>query len=307
MAGTSLTAGVPDMKALAASVGGQPLRPTRGVYTLTVREDWATANVLRRLAAGARSPAGLHIGWGSFRNLDIVAARRSRCVLLFDINHHQLQVWRAVEKAILAADSALECTVILDRLLPRDPPLRQFSESTVGWLQGDMARAQSWLWRRAPERFHHVKSLFEAGRVGLAALDIRGCIPGKDGACADPFDNLARRLRQLDRRHGIRLDTLYISNIPHALKSKSGFHGEDNEAWNLTIRDVRGGRRKLSAYERMWQNLEKIAPPGTLLISAESLSPRSLPNDLQWRTRCGEFERAKTSALARWSRVSRPA
>lgn len=295
------------MKGLAAAVGGKPLRPRRGVYTLTVREDWGTAITLRRLANSALSPAGMHIGWGSFRNLDIVAARGSHCVLLFDINYHQLQVWRAVEGAILAARSGLDFTVILDRLLPRDPPLRQFTEPTLAWLQGDLARAQSWLWRRKPERFFHVKSLFESGRVGIAALDIRGRASGSRNSARDPFEVLARRLRRLERWQGIVLDTLYVSNIPYALKDRYGFHGEDNEAWGLTAADGRGGRRRVSAYERMWWNLEKIARPGTLLINAESLSPRSLPNDLQWRTRCGEFAPAKAAALRRWvAKRSRP-
>jgi hypothetical protein len=264
-----------------------------------MREDWGTADVLRRLGTVPGSIAGMHVGWGSFRNLDIVAARRSCCALVFDINHHQLQVWRAVEEAILAGQSGLDFTVILDRLLPRTPPLRQFSDSTLDWLHGDLARPQSWLWRRKPERFLHVKSLFESGSIGFAALDIRGRSPDPASVATDPFDTLARRLRQLESRHGIVTDTIYVSNIPYMLRNKSGFYGDDNEKWNLTIADGRGRHRRLPAYERMWWNLEKIARPGTLLISAESLSPRSRADDLQWRTRCGEFARLKTEALAR--------
>lgn len=71
-----------------------PLEPDRGGYTLTMRECSGSEQVLEWLAQEPPDPgkARVHVGWGSFRNLDVAGARRSGWILLLDVNRHQFRV-----------------------------------------------------------------------------------------------------------------------------------------------------------------------------------------------------------------------
>lgn len=287
------TLSLKTVEELAAALGGEALAPPRGGYTLTMREDPGTAETLETLARAPRRARALHLGWGSFRNLDIVAARRSEAALICDLNLHQLEVWEAVRLAIRDAATAVAFVEALPDLLPRTPRLRQFLPDTRAWLRTDLDRPWSWLCRAAPERYAHVRSRFAAGAVGFCALDLRG----ERGADRAPgFATLAAALRGPGA--GWALDTVYVSNIPYMLRGDTGFFGERQADWTLRVRE--GGRqRSVSAHERMWRNLALVCGADTLLISAEFLAPDRPDDDPHWRTELGAFSAMRRQSLQR--------
>lgn len=254
-----------------------PLEPDRGGYTLTMRECCGAERVLERLAQGlpGDGAARVHMGWGSFRNLDAAAARQSEWVVLLDVNRHQFSVWRAVAGAL--CDPAVEDPAsFVDAVVPRlpaTPRLRQFADSTRRWLGGDLERPGSWLFLGAPERFRHVSGLFRRGRVATACVDLRG---GRGGARI--FEQLAARMRAAQAAGRATFDTLYVSNIPWMLAQPRGFFDEPHAA------HVADPQRPVLVAVR--ENLARIAPCFAHVISAARLRADAPLDNLQW---CSEL------------------
>ena len=176
-----------------------PLEPDRGGYTLTMRECSGAEDVLERLrSVGPDDSRRAHVGWGSFRNLDIAAARRSSWLLLLDVNIHQFRVWEAVRTALrdpAATDAGAFINLVLP-LLPTQPRLRQFATSTRTWLTGDLERPGSWLFAERPKRFAWIQGLFRDGRAAVGCMDLRG-VPQGD---ADPFSSMAGHMADAVRQ-----------------------------------------------------------------------------------------------------------
>ena len=248
----------------------------RGGYTLTMRESHGASTSLLRLAESrmALNTATVHVGWGSFRNLDIAAARRSSRVLLLDINTYQLKVWEAVASAIRQPDVTTPRAFIntLVPLLPHTPRLRQFSESTHDWLSGDLERPESWLYEAEPESFEFIKTLFTGNRVAIGCLDMRaGGLPEHS-----PFTAMAGEMQTAQLEHQIVFDTLYVSNIPWMLAQPLGFFGESHQS-RMTLTDE-------PVLQRLHHNLSQIVPGFQTVVSAAHLSADALPDNLQWET-----------------------
>lgn len=273
-----------DLRELIGKAAMEPLRTGRGGYTLTMRECQGAEEVLARLAAErtTRDAPGsrLHLGWGSFRNLDIVAARRSAWALLLDVNLHQFEVWDAVFGALAAApDGPAFIEALLERL-PTEPPLRQFAADTRRWLTADRERPGSWLYRDAPERYSHVKRLLEGRRVATGCVDLRG--GGDDGG--NTVLGLARRVELAEAAGYVVFDTLYVSNIPWMLQQPVGFFGETH-ADHLPADAADVGRQVRS-------NLLSLASRCRWVISAARLRSDATPDNLHWTTELlsrGEF------------------
>lgn len=251
-----------------------PLTPDRGGYTITMREEAGAREALRTLAAeqGA-SPSRLHVGWGSFRNLDVVAARRSAHVLLMDLNAHQLAVWAAVDTA-LRQPHVTDVTSFIDEVvqgLPTTPRLRQFMDCTHAWITADTLREGSWLWTQAPERFAWVQGLFRSGRVAVACMDMRG------GPGPSQFAGLRARLSAAREHHGIQADTLYVSNLLWMMAQAKGFFGEAH--------DDHMASHAGSALMQAQGNLASIAPVFQWVVEASHLAPAATDANLQWQTR----------------------
>ncbi|HET6787877.1 MAG TPA: hypothetical protein VFH49_07950, partial [Aquabacterium sp.] len=207
----------------------QPLVPERGGYTLTMRECQGAAEALAALAADRGSQSGgprLHMGWGSFRNLDIVAARRADAALLLDINVHQFRVWAALIEALCRPEARTPAALVdlLVPLLPHMPPLRQFASSTRQWLMGDLERPGSWLWADDATGYEWVRECVRAGCMRTGCLDLRGGAAG-----AAHWAQLAARLSLAMQDAGVVPDTLYVSNLPWMLGLPRGFFGERHE------------------------------------------------------------------------------
>ncbi len=253
-----------------------PLAPDRGGYTLTMRECSGSEDVLARLAERVSGDRGgrVHMGWGSFRNLDIAAARRSSWLLLMDVNLHQFRVWDAVRAALCdpaVADAAAFVEAVVP-LLPHQPRLRQFSSCTRTWLMGDLERPGSWLFAERPERFAMIQALFRDRRVATGCMDLRGA-PGGDG---DPFGVLATRITDAAARAGASFDTLYVSNIPWMMAQDVGFFGESHEPYMTEGED--------RVLDRVRRNLSTLAPCFGMIVSAAHLRPDATPANLQWHS-----------------------
>jgi hypothetical protein len=285
---------VKALAALAARITDAPLSPDRGGYTLTMRECLGSEETLAVLEQEAEAldpaPARLHLGWGSFRNLDIVAARRSAAALLLDVNIHQHGVWQAVREALAQSAGPAAFVEELAPRLPHTPRLRQFADNVLTWLRGDLERAGSWLSRARPERFEHVRSLFAAGGVALAALDLRG-----GGAASRRFDALARELNALRGEAGLALDTVYISNIPWMLAQPLGFFGERHEPYLA--------QPALSAVENARLHLGCFLSQARWVASAMRLRADASPDNLQWLTELLEPKTLLESDL--WKKLSK--
>jgi len=262
---------VSPLAEFAARLSDAPLAPDRGGYTLTMRECAGAEEALAVLEQEAETldpgEMRLHLGWGSFRNLDLVAARRSGAALLLDVNVHQVRVWEAVRAALIgSADASAFIGQVVPKL-PHAPRLRQFSESTPGWLRGDLERPGSWLCAARPERFRHVRELFAAGRVATASLDLRGGSPG-----GRRFDFLAHELQTT----GLALDTVYLSNIPWMLAQPLGFFGENHEPFLAEPR--------LSPLQNVHAHLGRFIRRARWVVSAMRLRADASPDNLQWTT-----------------------
>ena len=244
-----------------------PMDPDRGGYTVTMRESVGADETLARLDEGA-SFGRLHVGWGSFRNLDMVARRQSSWVLLLDINVHQFRVWDAVRAALKAVD-VVDSAGFIEKvipLLPHTPRLRQFTESTGDWLTADTLRPGSWLFHEAPERFRRIQGLYRDGRVATACMDVRG----------DAFAALAENIRKADRQGHAHPDTLYVSNLPWMLAQRETFFGES---------ETKAARREdEESLARVHVNFSAIAGLFPHVVSASHLAETSRPDDLQGKT-----------------------
>lgn len=252
-------------------LGGRPLRPDRGGYTVTMREDEGTARALAALRASRRAAPCIHVGWGSFRNLDIAAARSSASVYLCDINLHQFRVWRAVRQALHGADSPAAFVDAVAPKLPQRPRLRMFSTDVRDWIGRELSRPDSWLNERSTERYRHIRELFETGAVRVLQLDLAT----SPDAPLRPFGRLAARLSERASNDGFAVDTVYVSNIPFMLQQAVGFFGEDQSS---------DGRSVSASLHAVRHNLGSLASPAALLITAEHLATTSTNDNLQWRT-----------------------
>lgn len=273
----------------------EPLSPDRGGYTLTMRECAGAEESLARLEAEAEAaePGNrLHLGWGSFRNLDLIAARRSSWGLLLDVNRHQFEVWDAVRRALRrSADAAGFIDAVVSEL-PRQPRLRQFSDSTRTWLRGDLERPGSWLFEARPDRFRHVRRLFDEDRIATACVDLRG------GSAGRPFEALAAAVRRARESGAVEPDTVYVSNIPWVLAQPAGFFGEAHAPFlprdaGSVVAQVHDNLRRLVPAFR-WvvcairpredavvpEHAPVQAPPGP----AVSDGAAQMPDDLHWIT-----------------------
>ncbi|MEE9344435.1 MAG: hypothetical protein V3U88_02390 [Methylococcales bacterium] len=284
---------LPDITQIASEISGHSLEPNRGGYTVTMREDPGAAAVLQRLAADDPMYGRLHLGWGSFRNLDIIAARQSTCAFIFDINRHQLRVWQVLADVVQDCLIAEELVKRLAALLPDQPRLRRFKDSVEEWLLSDLERPESWLSTNHRSRFEYIRDLFRAGNIGIASLDI--CDPGLYQAQPERsgFSRLASALDQLGNAEKIFTDTLYLSNIPYMLCNNSGFFGKSEWCWVSVAHDGSECYEGNAVLQIMWDNLQSVISPVTLTVQANQLAPGFSDEDPHWLTTVSTFQVAK--------------
>jgi hypothetical protein len=277
------------VRALAEALPPRWLETDRGGYTITMRETTGAAQCLQRLDVGAaaRSEARIHVGWGSFRNLDLAAARRSAAVLLLDVNRHQQVIWETVAAVLAApeATSPARFAAALAEALPDRPASRRFNPDLGRWLASDLERPQSWLCAGRPERFAHVQMLFRDGAVAVACADLLDSAPG--AAVRLLAEALASAACGADGRP----DTLDLSNLPWMLLQRDAFFGADGPAEALAPRRA-----------RIQAAIGAIAAPFAHVIAAARETSRSAPASRSWRT---ELLRPSDLDDALWTRIPR--
>jgi hypothetical protein len=270
-----------------------PLHTDRGGYTVTMRETSGSEQVIRALRqkslSNTTNTGKLHLGWGSFRNLDIMAARQCQWGLLLDINIHQFTVWDAVFEALRQTDRQEDFVDCVVPLIPDSPKPRQFANSTSHWLKADFLRPDSWLNFEHPDRFSHIQRMVIEGRIITACLDMRGSTNGHSPL----FDELAQNLK-VARELGVSLDTLYVSNIPWMLNQQEGFFGESHQ---LHLHD-----QSVQATRQAKHNLQKIVQEECHIISAMHLTPTATAENLHWDTRL--YTPAQFFSDAVWQEMS---
>jgi hypothetical protein len=262
---------LPWFKLLADQLPSLWIEPDRGGYTITMRETEGAAECLQRLEASTDKASNMriHAGWGSFRNLDIAAARKSQGLLLFDVSRHQLRIWETVATILGSKSGATSASFVaaLAVALPEHPPSRRFISDLAQWLASDLNRAESWLNPLEPQRFAHIRSLFMNNFVSIACVDIMDDAPGR------PVHTLTQAITRAASAGGGLLDTLYLSNLPWILLQPDAFYG-------LAEPDEGVGKRR----QRLRATFSAIAAPFDHVIVAARQTTRSRPACRSWQT-----------------------
>jgi len=251
-------------------IGSRSIHPNRGGYTATMREDDGADDVLASFARDdSAEEVRLHLGWGSFRNLDIVVARKSSFVMLCDVSLRQFDIWSKVSALLKILPERRDFVMQLPDVLPSSPRPRYFATNLKEWLESDMIRQGSWL--ASDKRYAYVRDLFSDDRVAHFCLDLR------DQGTPDmqPFSELARMLRELSMAGTAFPDTIYLTNLLYMLAKPQGFFGESHDITSET-----------EAMTGVWRNLALIAPLFRYVVSAHRLTESSTPKDPYWVTDC---------------------
>jgi hypothetical protein len=248
------------------SRGSQLLHPARGGYTASMREEEGAEDALRLLGESPNDGAPrLHLGWGSFRNLDIVVARRSRFAILCDVSQRQLDVWSRVAALLALVTTRDRFIDRLPEVLPREPRPRFFGADLRSWLHADSKRPGSWL--GCDERFAFVRELFAADRVALLCIDLRD----GGGAVAD----LLTCCETVASAGVARPDTLYLTNLLYMLAQPRGFFGEAHLDGRVP-----------ADLSRVLGHVERLGAPFRQVITAHRLREPVDPANLRWVTEC---------------------
>lgn len=250
----------------------RPILPFRGAYTVTMREDEGSAGALDTLSSLLEDVEPtiprLHLGWGSFRNLDIVAARKSSYAIVCDLNLRQIELWSRCKAIIALAQTPRHFVELFADTEPTQPPLRRHSSSISDWLGNELSRRQSWLGSAAA--YAHIRQMVLESRFELLCCDLRDYAK-QDGATV--FQQLGQALRRMRQSGFCQPDTLYLSNIPWMLMNPQGFFGE-----------AHGPGETEDGFRLMVNNLEEIALLFYRIVSAHRPTDASTTANRQWQT-----------------------
>lgn len=261
------------------------IAPNHGFYSVTLRENDGAELVLQELQSQqAKKPRKLpllHMGWGSFRNLDIVVARGSDAALLCDISLMQIEMWHQALAMILISGKPEEfvklfCKYIRKHPRPRFPRKNQYSLET--WLTRDLSRKSSWL--GSLKSFRHIKHLVSNQKIEIVCCDVREANLGGNDISSDRnglFFKLAQSLREMIVDEFALPDTLYLSNLAWMMKNSDGFFGEKHPQQLLGL--------PFPGYTALIENIQQIAPLFNCVISAHNLAADSKGDSVLWKTK----------------------
>ena len=260
------------------------LVPNHGFYSVSLRETDGAELVLQELQRHKdekfnRLPR-LHMGWGSFRNLDIIVARGSKAALLCDVSLMQIEMWHQAFALILMSGNPAEFVELFCKYTrryprPRFPQGGQVSFET--WLNRDLSRKSSWL--GSLQSFQYIKDLINNQKIEIICCDVRD-LPVINEAFAREGDGLFHCLKgslsEMIVDEFAKPDTLYLSNLAWMMKNSDGFFGEKHPRQQLGD--------PFPGYTSLVTNIQEIAPFFNLVISAHNLSPVSKENSVLWKT-----------------------
>lgn len=251
------------------------ISPNHGYYSVTLRETEGAQQVLYDLNNNQKeNRPRLHLGWGSYRNLDIIAARNSEYAIICDVSLHQIEMWYLTLSVLRQTKSPKEFIELFCSLTRKNPrprfPLKS-GLSFQDWFYLDINREMSWL--NDVDSFLHIKNLATEQKIEIVCCDIRD-----RSTCngVDFFSDMYQYLEKMKKEKFCFPDTLYVSNLPWMMKNESGFFGEMHTEENHGI--------QFPGYLMMLENLKIITPLFSKVISAHELASTSTPDSVQWKT-----------------------
>ncbi len=238
-------------------------------YGVNNSDIWLVGNeaereaMFKKLAEIPKKPNGVHIGFGSFINPDIIAKRRPAFAILGDVNSHMEVYWKVVREAIL--DPQLDSwkgierrraflrgmiTNFYDHIMTEEDrdhirhlgeveEFSKFLEDGVSWLSSD-------------DDFEFIRRMFAENRIQFIPLDIRDT--AKFGLIKQWLD-----------KNGLQTDTMYVSNIYAAVY---GLRAGDQDRY--------GGLKVADFKDAYWSSIATVSNQNTLLIDADGGSSRPL-------------------------------
>lgn len=255
------------------------ISPIHGYYTVTLRETDGAEKALYELNNRQKDNISrLHLGWGSYRNLDIIAARHSDYAIICDVSLHQIEMWHLTLATLRQTKSPKEFIDLFCSLARKNPRPRFPVKSGLSfqdWFYSDLDREMSWL--NNLDAFLHIKNLAMEQKIEIVCCDIRDRSTYNG---VDFFSDIHHSLEKMKKENFCFPDTLYVSNLPWMMKNESGFFGEMHTEQNHDI--------QFPGYFMMLENLKIITPLFSEVISAHELSSISTPDSVQWKTQLFE-------------------
>jgi hypothetical protein len=265
--------GILTLASFLPQINSRIILPNRGGYTITMRENSGTKEIINALSEQTLESnfPQLHVGWGSYRNLDIITTRKSKYAIICDVNMRQLDIWSKTFMAIMLSNNAEEFIEFMYRSLPKAPRPRYFGSSLKEWFYQNKKSKESWM--NSHEKFVYVKDMVESNRIELMSCDIR---ENKNLDGKSIFSELNQSLQKMKDVGFCIPDTLYLTNLPWMMKRETGFFGEKHSDKNSVAPSA--------GFELMLNNLKILAPQFKHVISSHKLARNSIDNDLQWHT-----------------------
>jgi hypothetical protein len=175
------------------------------VYVLT--NEYGLYQTYTSLGSHPEVPNGCHIGFSGLHNFDIIAKRKSKYALLFDINPDNTKLLRNVLKILKLSSSREEFVRYLqacfrDLEARNDRRLKGVCYSMN--LLYEIDREGSWL--NTDDGFNHVREMALREDIFPITQNITN---------STVFDEIASILKE----RSIKVDTLYLSNICNYMKT----------------------------------------------------------------------------------------
>lgn len=194
-------------------------------------------DTIKTLRATPIPPHGIHIGFSTMCNYDIISTRTPKAAILCDINIAVLDFHKKMIEAILTSSNRQEFVSLILQIMEKDDffPLEQnldFISTMTQYFTDELHREGSWL--STDETFNRVKDLCKTGNVFLLPLDLTQ--DNKD----------FRRIDKWISKSGYELDTLYVSNIQY---------------WVL-------GEKSSNLLDRYNENISTLIHKNTIVIDA---------------------------------------
>jgi hypothetical protein len=255
------------------------LSPLQGGYSATLRETTGLAQVLEALSqkdtAQKNTMPKLHLGWGSYRNLDIAAACQSDYVMICDVSVRQMEMWFSTLAAIRIANNPEEFVKVLATLMKsKTRPRYPIATEPVfeKWLHQDTDRQTSWL--HSSEKYKHIQKLVLEERIEILCCDI---LEENSNNSPHVYDELNRCLSTMKMDGFASPHTVYFSNLAWIMKDNGHF-------FDPHANPVPEPMHFLPKYRLMLKNLKTIVPHFENVISAHQLADTSSATNIHWQT-----------------------
>lgn len=170
-------------------------------------EDWRLMLRLLSHTPKAQGHNSLHIGFSGFLNLDIMAERKSEFGILLDINDRTAELFKVLAEVITQEESVdnNEFAKAFDNRIAETGDYFRRGMALGGIIDSWLNDENSWLGNK--DKFKHIRNMFVNERIVFFRADIR------QQRSSDETENAFDAIAAWAEKHGVVVDTLYISNI----------------------------------------------------------------------------------------------